>query len=195
MISWSVRQEHLIKKVWIWIHDSLCLAPIWSPCFWDTCAHPGRHWLKATCFVFYQTTSPISKARHTGSELVASSPTFIHLVPASALGKALTDGLRRSFLHHPITCFSLDIPWLYSHSFLCTYALDHFASSLLQRCFRGCIGLISRSKKACFSTSFLFKYAIHHICVWCHGNAVRASCAFSQIVKPLNVMSLFTTSN
>lgn len=91
------------------------------------CADPGRHWLTATCFVFYQTTSPISKAQHTGSELVASSPTFIHLVPTSALGNALTDGLRWSFLHHPIKRFwpfSLDIPWVYTHSLLvhmCTW--------------------------------------------------------------------------
>lgn len=185
--------------MWIWIHDSLCLALIWSPCFWDTCVHPGRHWLMATCFVFYQTTSPISKARHTGSELFAGSPTFIHLVPASALGKALTDGLRRSFLHYPIMCFrpfSLDIPWLYTHSLLFPHMhLIILLLAFFRDALRGCIDLISRSKKACSSTSFLFKYAIHQICVCCHSNAVCSLSAFSQPVKPLSVISLFTTSN
>lgn len=102
--------------------------------FLGHCAHPGEHWLMDTCFVFYQTTSPISKALHTGSELVTSSPTFIHRVLTSALGNALTNGLHRSFPHCPITCL-----W----PFIIVLLYLEFTHIPFQWFFRRCPSLIS----------------------------------------------------
>lgn len=177
-------QKHANKKV-DFIHYSLCLAPIWSLFFWDTLRTSRRALINGHLFCVLSNHKSNLKSP---TYRIWISRKFSNFYPPCSHFSFGQSSCRwtAQILSAPSYCVCVLSVLLYLE-------FTHIYSQLFFRC---CPSLSPYEESLFFleiHSSLSMKF--RHICFWCHGEVVRALCAFSQLSKPLNIMSLLTTSN